>query len=450
MATDLSLKDAFSLFTHHLRAGGYEEHRVSLYEQTVQGPVKRLIAKYLSGESSDWDIDGLPISQIPHEIIQKCMSPTHNFTHLTARKFFKFLIHAGMLDPDFLPTRKTLLIKAIEQPPDELSATMSLHQASRAFIKHLWELKTLLYGAVRTRYMQLQSFAKWLGAHKSIEDIGRDDIRSYLQYLQHVRGYRATSRAATLTALRRFFAFFITSGVLKTNPTATLRVKKPKKRPYPALSEQQLTRIITTAYLNYRQYEEAVPADHEQVVLRWVAARDWAIVSLLITTGIRCKEIAQLHTDSIDLEQRFIKINGKGDPRHTVRERIIPVTEPITLSAIETYLSLRPQCIFSHLFVSCRLEPLHTSGFREVVQKIARLSQISTKLHMTRIRASFGSLCAAKGIDPLVLKQVMGHNSLTTTMKYYLTIKEQQLKEAWENNNPLLYFNRKEWEKWIL
>ena len=450
MAADLNLKDAFTLFTHHLRAGGYEEHRVSLYEQTIQGPVKSLIATYLPAESSGRDIDELPISHIPHEIIQKCMSPTQNFTLRTARKFFKFLIHAGMLDPGFLPTRKTLLIEAIEQPPDEISAAMSLHQASRTFTRHLWVHKTLLYEAVRTQYMHLQAFAKWLGGNKSIGDIGRDDIRSYLQYLQQERGYRATSTAAILTALRRFFAFFITSGALKTNPTATLRVKKPKKRPSPALSEQQLTQIITTTYLNYRQYEEVLPNNHNQVLLRWLAARDWAIVSLLITTGIRCKEIVRLHTDSIDLKQRFIKINGKGDPDHTVRERIIPVIEPITLSAIETYLGLRPQCIFPHLFVSRRLEPLHSSGFREVIQKIARSSQISTNLCMTHMRASFASLCAVKGIDPLVLKQIMGHSSLATTMKYYLTIKEHQLKEAWENSNPLLYFNRKEWEQWIL
>ena len=143
MAADLNLKDAFTLFTHHLRAGGYEEHRVSLYEQTIQGPVKSLIATYLPAESSGRDIDELPISHIPHEIIQKCMSPTQNFTLRTARKFFKFLIHAGMLDPGFLPTRKTLLIEAIEQPPDEISAAMSLHHASRAFTRHLWEQKTL-------------------------------------------------------------------------------------------------------------------------------------------------------------------------------------------------------------------------------------------------------------------------------------------------------------------
>ena len=69
---------------------------------------------------------------------------------------------------------------------------------------------------------------------------------------------------------------------------------------------------------------------------------------------------------------------------------------------------------------------------------------------MTAVRKSFSSLCAQKRIDPLVLKQVMGHESLATTMKYYLSIQQQQLKEVWENNNPLHYFSEKEWKEWIL
>jgi site-specific recombinase XerD len=69
-------------------------------------------------------------------------------------------------------------------------------------------------------------------------------------------------------------------------------------------------------------------------------------------------------------------------------------------------------------------------------------------LTITQIRKSFVSLCAEKGIDPLILKQIMGHNSLATTMKYYLTVQEQQLREVWEKNNPLLYFSKKEFEEW--
>jgi len=74
----------------------------------------------------------------------------------------------------------------------------------------------------------------------------------------------------------------------------------------------------------------------------------------------------------------------------------------------------------------------------------------STAVTITELRRSFSSLCAHKGIDPLMLKQIMGHQSLATTMKYYLSIREQQLREVWENNNPLRYFSKKEWEGWIL
>ncbi|GAH78595.1 unnamed protein product, partial [marine sediment metagenome] len=159
---------------------------------------------------------------------------------------------------------------------------------------------------------------------------------------------------------------------------------------------------------------------------------------------------ARLHTDSIDFKQRIIKITGKGDTRHAVRERIIPVTEPIALSALETYLGLRPESVFPHLFLSLRLEPLQHMGFRDAIKKITRQAHIGAEVNTTSLRASFSSLCAHKGIDPLILKQIMGHRSIATTMKYYLSISEQQLKEVWENNNPLQYFSRKEWLEWIL
>jgi len=71
-------------------------------------------------------------------------------------------------------------------------------------------------------------------------------------------------------------------------------------------------------------------------------------------------------------------------------------------------------------------------------------------LTITQIRKSFVNLCAQKGIDPLILRQIMGHNSLATTMKYYLTVREQNLREVWEKNNPLLYFSKKEFEEWTI
>jgi site-specific recombinase XerD len=312
------------------------------------------------------------------------------------------------------------------------------------------QVKTLCYEAIRTKYYHILAFTQFIGANKKTSLITRDDIFSYLNYLELERVYSRGAKAAILTVLRCFFAFFAAGGLIKTNPTANIKIKKEKKIDKTALSEEELTTIFTAAYLKYQPYEGISPTDSRLTLERWLAARDWAIICLLICTGLRRKEIASLKTDSIDFRQRVIKVTGKGDNTYQVRERIIPVTEPITLSAVEIYLSLRPKSIFAHLFLSTHLEPLKTYGFAKVVNNMKQELFPQKSLTITKIRKSFVSLCAEKGIDPLILRQIMGHNSLATTMKYYLTVQEQQLRELWEQNNPLIYFSEKEFEEWTI
>ncbi|MBA7702681.1 Tyrosine recombinase XerD [subsurface metagenome] len=271
-----------------------------------------------------------------------------------------------------------------------------------------------------------------------------------MNHLELERGYSQESKAAVLTTIRRFFTFFAVQGLVKTNTTANIRIKKAKKIDKTALSEEELTSIFSAAYLKYQPYEEIAPTDSRVTLERWLAARDWSIICLLICTGLRRKEIASLKIDSIDFRQRVIRITGKGDNRYQVRERIIPVTEPIALSAVEIYLSLRPKSIFDHLFLNTHLGPLKTSGFVKIVKNMKKELFGKRSLTITQIRKSFASLCAEKCIDPLILRQIMGHNSLATTMKYYLTVQEQQLREIWEQNNPLLYFSKKEFEEWTI
>jgi site-specific recombinase XerD len=154
--------------------------------------------------------------------------------------------------------------------------------------------------------------------------------------------------------------------------------------------------------------------------------------------------------DDLDLHSRLIRISGKGDRAHTIRQRIIPLSEPFSLGALESYLRVRPRCLYPHLFLAVTLQPLGHTGFTNVLQTVAAEAGLGSGLTISEIRRSFISLCAHKGIDPLLLRQLMGHSSLITTMKYYLSIQQQHLKELWENNNPLRYFSPRECETWIL
>ena len=169
-----------------------------------------------------------------------------------------------------------------------------------------------------------------LGQYQSSPDTERSCAAESSQPQHDDEVEHSVSRAGVLSELRAFFAYFVTTGLLKSNPTNGFRVKKPKKQPPTTLDEEQLTAILTAAYLGYRRVEQAAPRRGLPRCLRWLAARDWAIVSLLITSGIRTKEIMSLHADAVDLQSRLIRISGKGDQAHTVRQRIIPLSEPFT------------------------------------------------------------------------------------------------------------------------
>ena len=397
-----------------------------------------------------FDIDDLSVSQIPEKIIRNCMKKSSGRKFKRGRRFFKFLIHANMLDSKHLPVYTSKIIRFIEHRGDSAADRLELKQACRTYIKHLIQETRLHDGAVSSKYYHILAFAQFIGNKKKINLISRDDILCYLNHLELKRGYSQESKTAVLTTIRSFFTLFAAQGLVKANTTANIKIKKVKKIDKTTLSEEELTTIFSAAYLKYQPYDGIIPADSRVTLARWLASRDWAIICLLICTGLRRKEITSLKTDSIDFSQRVIKITGKGDNNYQVRERIIPVTEPIALSAVEIYLSLRPKSIFDYLFLNIHLEPLKTYGFVEVVNNMKKQLFPQKILTITQIRKSFVSLCAEKGIDPLSLRQIMGHNSLATTMKYYLTVQEQQLREVWEQNNPLLYFSEKEFEEWTI
>jgi len=421
------------------------EHSKELYIATKRA-IRNDVFKVLS-----FDIDDLAVAHIPVKVIRDCMRGPSRHMLVRGKRFFKFLIHANLLDPTHLPPPTSKIMSFIEQEEDSNSREpLKLEQVCRIYVKHLIREKRLRWEAIRSAYYHITSFADFVGQKKRIKLIRRDDILGYLNHLELKLGYSQCSKIAILTTIRSFLAFFAAQGLIRAGTAANIRIKKMKKIDKSCLSEEQLSSIFKAAYLKYQPYEGMSPADSRVTLERWLAARDWSIICLLICTGLRTKEIASLKTDSIDFRQRLIRIRGKGDNTYRVRERIIPVTEPITLSAAETYLRLRPKSIFDHFFLNTHIEPLKTSGFAKVVNKMKRELFPQQSLTITEIRRSFVNLCAEKGIDPLILKQIMGHNSLATTMKYYLTVREQHLREVWEKTNPLLYFSKREFEQWMI
>ena len=247
MPIDCSLGEALRLFQEHLRRAGVSPEARRHYATALHGPFKRIILGSLPEQRRALPLESLLLSQIPRPLIHDCMHSLRPSCFRIARRFFAFLIHTGLLDASLLPTRSTVLAQAIQQAPTELDSGMSLQQAAQAFVRHLSLNTSLLAGAIKVSYHHLGAFARSRGPERLLRLVDTQDIRDYLEFLERQRRYAAVSRAGVLYQLRSFLGFFVAAGVLKTNPTTGLRVKKPRKHPPTALGEQELTRILTAA-----------------------------------------------------------------------------------------------------------------------------------------------------------------------------------------------------------
>jgi integrase/recombinase XerD len=181
------------------------------------------------------------------------------------------------------------------------------------------------------------------------------------------------------------------------------RMKTPRRIPG-FISQADARRLI----------DPATPADSTRN--RFLCWRDYTIVALLYATGIRREELARLHLPDIDRSRGLISVLGKGNKR-----REVPVgTE--AMRDLDRYLDER------HQFLSTRTTPtpavfLNRDGqqlSQRSINRIVRAFAARAGLDVTphALRHSFATHLLENGASLMLIKEILGHASLTTTQKY--------------------------------
>lgn len=173
--------------------------------------------------------------------------------------------------------------------------------------------------------------------------------------------------------------------------------------------------------------------------------RDRALLQLLVASGLRLSEAFQLNRDSISVEQETLptgetrtlgtgQVLGKGR-----KERIFLVDLP-TLEALTAYLSERTDTNPA-LFISSRGKRLSRRSIEDILHRwCKRAGMKPLRLHSTR--HEFATRLANSGMPSIVLKELMGHNSFSTTQKYFRINRStmaQQYFAAMQLCNPLSF-----------
>lgn len=152
--------------------------------------------------------------------------------------------------------------------------------------------------------------------------------------------------------------------------------------------------------------------------------RDALIVRILADTGIRVGELVQLRARDLSEQERnlFIKVRGKGD-----RERLVPVTSALFRRLTRYATKQRPEDTASdRLFLSRRRSRTSTdyaalteSGVQQLIRDLGEKAGVKKRVHPHVFRHSAATHMLRRGMNPLLVAQVLGHTSLAMIQNVY-------------------------------
>jgi integrase/recombinase XerD len=265
------------------------------------------------------------------------------------------------------------------------------------------------------------------------EDLGAEQLLSFLAHLESKRHNMATTRNVRLSAFHSFFRY-----VAGKHPDRLEQCQRILLIPF------KRARQRTIEYLDYEEIQQVLGVVDQS---RYDGRRDYALLALLFNTGARVQEILDLRICDLQLTKPFqVRLFGKGR-----KERFCPLW-PQTARLLRSFCKerfLEPQSEH-RIFLNHRGEPLTRFGVRYLLRKYQDRARVHVtgmhgkRLHPHSLRHSTAVALLKAGVDLSTISQWLGHASQNTTNKY-ATIDLEMKREALAKVKPIRGPRRTAW-----
>ncbi len=258
-----------------------------------------------------------------------------------------------------------------------------------------------------------------------LNDLGPQEIHSFLIYVEKERNNTVSTRNNRLSAVHSFFRF-----VAVQHPDRLEHVQRILGIPFKKTNSRPID------YLEYDEIKKIL-----SVIDRTTSKgrRDYVLLSTMFNTGARVQEILNLRACDLQLTKPFqVRLPGKGR-----KQRCCPIW-PQTAKLLRR-LCMELQIEHSaemHIFQNCQGAPLTRFGVRYILNNCLKLAQDSIphlrskRLHPHSMRHSTAVALIKSGVDLSTISQWLGHSSLDTTNRY-ITIDLDMKRKAIERVKPV-------------
>ena len=280
----------------------------------------------------------------------------------------------------------------------------------------------------------LTDFSEFLGRKgQNFTGAGTDVLRDYLADLD-TRGFKSSSVARRLSAMRHLFRFLLNERIRSDDPAAILSGPKRGRGLPKVLSIADVDRMLTRA----KELTEAESASPQH---RLRAMRLYCLLEVLYATGLRVSELVALPLSASRRDARMIVVRGKGN-----KERLVPLNEA-SRQAMAGYLAamevLKPEnkkgapsskWLFPSFGESGHLTRQH---FARDLKELAAASGLAPRLVSPHVlRHAFASHLLHNGADLRIVQTLLGHTDISTT-QIYTHVVEERLKSLVRDLHPL-------------
>lgn len=236
-------------------------------------------------------------------------------------------------------------------------------------------------------------------------------VRQYTARV-HRRGLSGRSIQRRLSALRTFFNYLLRERVVIVNPGLDVRAPRSGRHLPDTLNVDDVTRLLGVT-------------DREPLTLR-----DLAMLELLYSSGLRLAELVSLNLDDIDLDERVVRVTGKG-----AKTRVVPVGSK-AIHALRDWLTVRPAGPgVAAMFTGKGGRRLGARAVQQRVSQRARLRGLPGKLHPHTLRHSFASHLLESSGDLRAVQELLGHADISTT-QIYTHLDFQHLAQVYDKAHP--------------
>ena len=284
-----------------------------------------------------------------------------------------------------------------------------INKSISSFSEYLLYQKGLSQNTVDSYKSDLTKLSNYL----QNQDLSKTNIDNFFIDMSEFN-YSSSTKKRMHSSIKNFLKYINENEDYESIDISDIKLKSSKKLPE-VLSITDIENMIN--FYNHETYLDS---------------RNRTVIDVLYSTGCRVSELCDINISDIDLDEKYLKLKGKGS-----KQRIVPIGSMLYKNLMQ-YLNVRETFLQNRgepLFLSKSKSKLDRTAVFRIIKKTAKNISLQTDVHPHTLRHSAATHMLEGGCDLRTVQEFLGHSSVSTT-QIYTKVTKEFLEEAFTESHP--------------